>query len=67
MRIPGEKARGFGPFRQTWLSICSAHQVPDESCRLCAIGSWSNDWARAASGLLFRLWPKLWIRLANRK
>ena len=59
--------KGKWIFKQTWYSICSAHQNYKPGCSLCCIGHWSNDITHWIGGQLFKYLPKLWIWAANRK
>jgi hypothetical protein len=60
-------ARGWGPFRYDWYSICSRHQNYDTDCTLCQKGGWVNHWGQFIGHIFFKLCPNLWKRLANRK
>lgn len=61
------RKRGVWPLRQTWYSICSAHQEHDPECDLCQSGWWYNDVRQAVGGWVFRRWPRLWRWWVNRK
>ena len=56
-----------GPFRFTWMSICSKHRGggPESTCGLCRAGYWSNDFGHALSSWLYAADPDLWRYYAN--
>lgn len=58
---------GWGPFKRRWYSYCSAHQKFSDACNMCASGRWHNCWKTAVSGLIFKLFPSLWIWWVNRR
>lgn len=61
------KYRYWGPFRQVWYSICSAHRENDANCPRCRTGFWSNaliDWCDAQ---VFAWMPRVWSWWHNRK
>jgi hypothetical protein len=60
------KAKGFGPWRRDWYSICSRHGQHREDCRLCAVGEWRNRWITWAGNIVYILAPCVWKRWVNR-
>jgi len=58
--------RYWGPFREVWLSVCSTHQNPRDTCRRCQAGQWRNLWRMRVSSRFFKLSPRLWRLWANR-
>lgn len=60
--------RGWGPWRQDWYSICSAHQHggPEDDCRLCRAGKWRNRWRHFLGHCVYKISPRLWRWWANR-
>lgn len=44
-----------------------AAHLHDPNCALCRYGRWRNDVCMFFSGVLFKLCPSLWIKLANRE
>jgi hypothetical protein len=65
---PRLAVRGWGPWRQEWYSICSAHQNggPDDECQLCRAGLWRNCWRQFFGHIVYKRWPRLWRWWANR-
>jgi hypothetical protein len=63
-RIP-ERGRFF--WKKRFFSICSVHSRWEPTCKVCKHGSWMNVWQWRFEGVIFKLWPKLWIKWANRK
>lgn len=59
------KDKGKLWWRSTWVSICSAHQTRDSTCRICKCGTYRNVWSGAISSFIFRLTPKLWVWWTN--
>jgi hypothetical protein len=59
---------GWGPWKRTWLSICSCHHPShqDPECDLCRTGSYHVAWKTWISGFVFRVSPPLWRWWANR-
>lgn len=65
---PGwDRKRGFGPWRQNWVSICSLHQIYRSDCELCQCGHWSNHWKWFFAHILFTISPNTWRKIANSK
>lgn len=60
------KYKGWGPWKNVWLSGCSRHQKPTEKCHLCKRGEWTNVWWMTLNQWAFALSPSLWQRWANR-
>ena len=60
------RSRGWGPWREEWYSICSAHRGYKETCNLCNKGTWVNVYKQAAGYFIFERWPDLWRWWANR-
>lgn len=60
-------ARGWGPWRREWYSICSAHSVDADRCPRCAVGVWKNAWAVALGHCVYKAFPRLWRWWANRR
>lgn len=58
--------RGWGPWRQDWYSICSAHMKPQTDCPNCQAGQWINTWNHALGGIVYRLHKPTWLWWANR-
>lgn len=63
----GLKTRRWGPFRQEWYSICSAHRSHDPECPRCQSGRWINIYKAAGSSILYKVSPRLWRIWANRR
>jgi len=62
------KSRYWGPFRQEWYSICSAHMSqPTEGCDLCATGMWHNVLLTRIGSYFHNNHYKLWFWWANRR
>lgn len=61
-----QPTKGWGPWKQTWFSICSMHYYHDDTCNMCTIGSWYNDYRHFVSSLIFKVAPKFWIWWVNR-
>lgn len=60
--------KGWGPWRQIWLSICSAHGLgPQATCPRCRRGYYRNVWGTRLEGAFFSVAPSTWRWLANRK
>lgn len=59
------RTRGRGPFKEDWISLCSAHRRYREDCELCNAGHWSNHWMAAFGHLFWVISPDLWRKLAN--
>jgi hypothetical protein len=53
-------SRRWGPFRQEFYSICSAHYHNDPSCPRCRAGAWKNVWGTAFSLFVFKVSPERW-------
>lgn len=57
---------GYGPWKKRWYSICSQHRHIAKNCDICLCGSYKNVWKVMISGMIFKLYPKLWIWWVNR-
>lgn len=49
----------------TWYSICSAHQIAQESCNTCMAGHWVNDEERARDHELYEKDYDAWHKKHN--
>lgn len=58
-----QRTRGWGPWREAWVSICSWHYEDRADCDLCQTGCWINLWQHGARHLVYRASPALWRRL----
>jgi len=61
-----DRKRGWGPWRENWVSICSRHASYDSTCDLCVKGTWDNHWEWLVSSTFFKLTPRLWVWWINR-
>lgn len=59
-------SRYWGPFKQEWYHICSAHQGFDSSCNLCLHGKWVNVVTNKFSSFVFKVSPSIWKWWMNR-
>jgi len=59
-------ARGIWLFREHFYSICSRHAIHDPDCDLCTTGHWHRDVSTSLSQRVFKLFPDLWRKWANR-
>lgn len=50
-----------------FYSICSAHQETDPDCPTCKVGQWEDTRKVWLSNMVFKIWPWLWCKWANRK
>ncbi len=64
--VPRLPTRGWGPWRQEFYSVCSKHRITHPTCSTCKAGSWPNCWKRALGARIYKRWPRLWRRWANR-
>jgi hypothetical protein len=62
----GLRSRGWGPWRQDWYHVCSAHQGFADGCPRCLIGEWQNVWSLHVSQAFYKASPSLWKLWANR-
>lgn len=58
--------KGWGPWREDWYSICSAHRKTRDDCIACHCGTWVNAWGAAIGRVFYRATPRLWQWWANR-
>jgi hypothetical protein len=58
--------RGRGLFREQFFSLCSKHGTPQDDCKLCRTGSWSNVLKHKLGHLFFKWSPRLWRWWVNR-
>lgn len=64
---PPKLSRGWGPWRENYYSICSAHHIFVHDCPRCEVGTWYNAWLGKVSNLAYRISPHLWRLWVNRK
>ena len=60
-----ERTRGWGPWKVVWLSGCSKHRKPDENCRVCMEGDYSNLWLFNLGTVIFYTLPSMWNAFWN--
>lgn len=60
------KHKGVFPFRQTWYSLCSAHQDYKKACACCNAGMWAYDVPHFFGSIVYAVAPGLWQQWANR-
>ena len=58
--------RRWGPFRQDWYSICSAHRNRRADCDLCQTGQWINVCGHILGGMVYKLHKPTWLWWVNR-
>jgi hypothetical protein len=58
--------KGWGPWKQEWYSVCSAHLNYDSTCPRCLCGAWAFVWKVHVNNLTFKFFPKLWIWWINK-
>lgn len=61
------RSRFWGPVRQDWYSLCSAHMEHDETCDLCKTGLWHSRINMAVSSFVGRHAYWLWYWWHNRQ
>lgn len=59
-----KRFRGWGPWREQWFSVCSAHQIPSD-CPRCRVGSYRNIGAVGFSQLLCKFAYPVWFWTNN--
>jgi hypothetical protein len=62
----GIRSRYWGPFKQEWYSICSAHQGFDPSCPRCQAGHWRSVVVQAIDSTVHRFAYPVWFWWHNR-
>lgn len=52
--------KGWGPWKQTWFSICSMHYYHDDNCNMCTHGIWYFNIKSKISNYIFKKLPRFW-------
>ena len=53
--------------KKMWLSPCPEHKIPDENCKLCALGHWKSTWKVRMNSIVFAISPNYWRWRSVRK
>lgn len=61
------KQRRWGPFKQTWFSLCSKHLYHKDDCNLCQAGQWQYNWVRAIDHVVYVWVYPVWYWWHNRR
>lgn len=62
-----QTTKGWGPWKKTWFSVCSAHQKYKAECPLCNTGSYLTAWRNWLSSYIYERFPRFWRHWMNRK
>ena len=60
-------AKGWGPWKYEWYSICSAHHSREEKCSMCQAGYWVNCWIHYIDSLIYKYFKSFWLYWHNRE
>ena len=52
-------------WKKDWYSICSMHRIHRDDCIRCNTGEYINRWWHNISNIIFKYFPKFWIRIKN--
>jgi len=61
------RTRGWGPFKENWVSICSMHYEYQSTCELCRAGYWHNNLRWWLGHQVYKYTPRLWRWWVNRR